>query len=153
MPGFIDTHWHLWTSMFRPYVRADVNALGYFGFAYYEENAASLKLVAVDDGDDTNGAGPIQPSPETVGGGTYRPLSRPVFIYPKVSALARPEVVALVQFYLRDGVPLVRQVGYIPLTDAEYDLVRRRFDARTTGSMYDGPSSHATMTLRDRLSR
>ena len=30
MPGFIDTHWHLWTSMFRPYVRADVNALGYF---------------------------------------------------------------------------------------------------------------------------
>ena len=30
MPGFIDTHWHLWTSMFRPYVRADVNELGYF---------------------------------------------------------------------------------------------------------------------------
>jgi cytosine/adenosine deaminase-related metal-dependent hydrolase len=30
MPGFIDTHWHLWTSLFRPYVRADVGALGYF---------------------------------------------------------------------------------------------------------------------------
>jgi 5-methylthioadenosine/S-adenosylhomocysteine deaminase len=30
MPGFIDTHWHLWTSLFRPYVRADVDALGYF---------------------------------------------------------------------------------------------------------------------------
>lgn len=30
MPGFIDTHWHLWTSLFRPYVRADVDAFGYF---------------------------------------------------------------------------------------------------------------------------
>jgi 5-methylthioadenosine/S-adenosylhomocysteine deaminase len=30
MPGFVDTHWHLWTSLFRPYVRADVNELGYF---------------------------------------------------------------------------------------------------------------------------
>src|SRR4030095_15505518 len=29
-PGFVDTHWHLWTSLFRPFVRADVNALGYF---------------------------------------------------------------------------------------------------------------------------
>jgi cytosine/adenosine deaminase-related metal-dependent hydrolase len=30
MPGFVDTHWHLWTSLFRPYVRADVGSLGYF---------------------------------------------------------------------------------------------------------------------------
>jgi cytosine/adenosine deaminase-related metal-dependent hydrolase len=30
MPGFVDTHWHLWTSLLRPFVRADVNALGYF---------------------------------------------------------------------------------------------------------------------------
>ena len=30
MPGLIDTHWHLWTSMFRPYVRADIDAVGYF---------------------------------------------------------------------------------------------------------------------------
>jgi 5-methylthioadenosine/S-adenosylhomocysteine deaminase len=30
MPGFVDTHWHLWTSIFRPYVRADINELGYF---------------------------------------------------------------------------------------------------------------------------
>ena len=30
MPGIVDTHWHLWTSLFRPFVRADVGALGYF---------------------------------------------------------------------------------------------------------------------------
>ena len=30
MPGFIDTHWHLWTSLLRPFVRADVDEVGYF---------------------------------------------------------------------------------------------------------------------------
>jgi 5-methylthioadenosine/S-adenosylhomocysteine deaminase len=30
MPGFVDTHWHLWTSLFRPFVRADVGDRGYF---------------------------------------------------------------------------------------------------------------------------
>src|SRR5438874_7013030 len=30
IPGFIDTHFHMWTSLFRPFVRADVAALGYF---------------------------------------------------------------------------------------------------------------------------
>src|SRR5215813_2611576 len=30
MPGFVDSHWHLWTSLFRPFVRADVAEVGYF---------------------------------------------------------------------------------------------------------------------------
>ena len=50
-----------------------------------------------------NGAGPIAPSPETVANGTYRPLSRPVFIYAKVKALDRPEVKSFVDFYLDKG--------------------------------------------------
>ena len=119
-------------------VSSDENALGYFGFAYYEENKGKLKLVAVDDGDESNGAGAILPSPETVGNGTYRPLSRPVFIYPKVKSLDRPEVKSFVEFYLKQGIPLVRDVGYIPLTDKEYDLVRTRFSSRKTGSMFHG---------------
>jgi len=119
-------------------VSSDANALGYFGFAYYEENQGKLKLVAVDDGDDANGAGPILPSPETVGNGTYRPLSRPIFIYPKVKSLDRAEVKSFVEFYLKQGIPLVRDVGYIPLTEKEYDLVRARYEARKTGSMFHG---------------
>ena len=58
-------------------VSGDEYALGYFGYAYYEENKDKLKLVAIDDGDDANGKGPILPSPESVKNGTYRPLSRP----------------------------------------------------------------------------
>ena len=78
------------------------------------------------------GKGPIAPSPETVTAGTYRPLSRPVFIYPKVKALERPEVKNFVDFYLTKGVPLIREVGYVPLKDREQELVRARFAARKT---------------------
>lgn len=134
-------------------VSGDEFSLGYFGYAYYEENKAKLKLVAVDDGDETNGKGPIAPSPETVKDGTYRPLSRPIFIYPKVKALERAEVREFVDFYLTKGVPLVREVGYIPLADGEYDLVRTRSSARKTGSMYEGTDSHSKLTLQQRLSR
>ena len=111
------------------------------------------KLVAIDDGDDSNGSGPILPSPDTVTAGTYRPLSRPVFIYPKVSALDRSEVKAFLDFYLSEGPALVREVGYIPLTRAEYDLVGQRLAARKTGSMFRGTESHSQVTLQQRLSQ
>ena len=134
-------------------VGGDENALGYFGYAYYEQNQGKLKLVAIDDGDDNNGKGPIAPSPETVKNGTYRPLSRPIFIYPKLKALDRPEVKNFVDFYLTKGVPLIREVGYVPLSDAEYGKVRDRFAARKTGSMFEGTDSHSQITLEQRLSR
>ena len=134
-------------------VSGDELALGYFGFAYYEENQAKLTLVAIDDGDESNGGGPIKPTPETVKDGTYRPLSRPIFIYPSVKSLERAEVRNFIDFYLSKGVPLVREVGYIPLADAEYELVRKRFAARTAGSMYEGTDSHSKVTLEQRLSR
>ena len=135
-------------------VSGDEYALGYFGYAYYEENKDKLKLVAVDDGDEANGAGPILPSPETVGNGTYRPLSRPIFIYPKVKSLDRPEVKSFVDFYLKEGVPLVREVGYIPLTDKEYELVRGAvYGARRPASMYQGTDGQSQVTLEQRLSQ
>jgi phosphate transport system substrate-binding protein len=134
-------------------VSGDEYALGYFGYAYYEENKDKLKLVAIDDGDETNGPGAISPSPDSVKNGTYRPLSRPIFIYPKVKALARPEVVGFIDFYLTEGVPLVREVGYIPLTDREYEMVRSRFAAKKVGSMYEGTDSHSQVTLEQRLSK
>jgi phosphate transport system substrate-binding protein len=134
-------------------VSGDEGALGYFGYAYYSENKGKLKLVAVDDGDDSNGKGPIEPSLETVKNGTYRPLSRPIFIYPRVASLEKPEVRSFVEFYLNKGVPLVSEVGYVPLTDQEYTQVRARFTARKTGSMYEGTDSHSHVTLEERLGK
>ena len=134
-------------------VSGDQYALGYFGYSYYEQNKAKLKLLPVDDGDETNGAGPIAPSPETVAGGTYRPLSRPVFIYAKVKALQRPEVLKLVEFYMTQGAGLVREVGYIPMTDREQQLARDRLTARKPGTMFTGTDSHSQVTLEQRLTR
>jgi phosphate transport system substrate-binding protein len=134
-------------------VSGDPNALGYFGYAYYEQNKDKLKVVAVDDKDETNGAGPVAPSVETVSNGTYRPLSRPVFVYVKASSLSRPEVASFIQFYLDKGQALVREVGYVPMTSRELELVRGRFTARKTGTMFTGIDSHSTVTLEQRLSK
>ncbi|MEO6212448.1 MAG: PstS family phosphate ABC transporter substrate-binding protein [Vicinamibacterales bacterium] len=134
-------------------VSGDELALGYFGYAYYEQNKDKLKLVAIDDVDPSNGAGPIAPSPETISGGTYRPLSRPIFIYPKVKALDRAEVKNFIDFYLTKGPALAREVGYVALSDKEQELVRSRFASRKTGTMYTGTDSHSQTTLEQRLSR
>jgi phosphate transport system substrate-binding protein len=71
-------------------VANDRLALGYFGLAYFEQNRDKLTAVAIDDGNPANGDGPILPSLETVNNGTYRPLSRPIFIYVSTDAMSRP---------------------------------------------------------------
>lgn len=97
-------------------IAGDENGLGFFGLAYYEENKDKLKLIGIRT---ENGS--VLPSVETVKNGTYTPLSRPVFIYITKSALGRPEVLAFAKFYLENASALVTDVGYIPLTDEEYE--------------------------------
>ncbi len=97
-------------------VEGDGGALGYFGYAYYEENADRLKLVGVD-----GGAGCVKPSVETIESGSYAPLSRPLYIYVSAAGIEKPQVSAFVDFYLTEGTPLVREVGYIPLQPGQYD--------------------------------
>ena len=134
-------------------VAGDQYALGYMGLAYFEENKDKLKLVPVDDGNPANGEGPVAPTPETVRNGTYRPLSRPIFIYVNTAALARPEVQQFVQFYLDAGGPLIKEVGYVPLTDSEQNLVRERFTKKTTGTMFDASAPmDPKVSLEQRLS-
>jgi phosphate transport system substrate-binding protein len=91
-------------------IAGDPNALGYFGFAYYDVNKDKLKLVKVDGGD-----GCVAPGPDTINGGTYKPLSRPLFVYPSKQALQRPEVAAFFKFYLENVSRVATEVGYIPL--------------------------------------
>lgn len=100
-------------------IASDKYSLGFFGLAYYEENKEKLKLVGVDDGNETNGAGAIKPSLETVKNKTYAPLGRPLFIYVNSVAGARKEVQSFVNFYLDNVNELSEEVGFIPLTDEE----------------------------------
>ena len=94
-------------------IAGDENALGYFGYAYYLENKDKLKTVAVDGGD-----GCVQPSEESINTGTYKPLSRPLFIYVSKRAAARKEVSAFIDFYLETVNELVAEVGYVQLPEA-----------------------------------
>jgi len=109
-------------------VSTDKNALGFFGFAYYEENMDKLKLIPVDDLNDANGAGAILPSVETVKNKTYSPLSRPLFIYVNSEAVKRAEVTEFVKFYLENSKTLSREVGFIPLSDEEYAGQKKKFE-------------------------
>lgn len=96
-------------------ISGDKNAMGFFGFAYYEENQDKLKLVKID-----SGKGPIAPSYESIMDGSYTPLSRPLYIYVNTASLEKPEVKSFVQFYIENAKDLVGAVGYIPLPDDLY---------------------------------
>jgi phosphate transport system substrate-binding protein len=109
-------------------ISTDKYSLGFFGFAYYEENQNKLKLVPID-----NGNGPVTPSIQTVKEGTYAPLSRPIFIYVKKEATKAPEVNKYVTFYLQNAPELTKQVGYIPMTDEEYQQELEKFRSFSVG--------------------
>lgn len=96
-------------------VAGDKNSLGFFGFAYYEENQDKLKLVKVDGGN-----GPIEPTFDTIKDGTYAPLSRPLYIYVNTASLEKPEVKAFVKFYIENAKEMAPAVGYIALPDELY---------------------------------
>ena len=107
-------------------VAGDTYAMGFLGYAYYEENKDKVKAVAID-----HGKGCVLPSRETVLDGTYQPLSRPLFIYVNVKSLDRPEVQAFVDFYLSPAARrAIRSTGYVELPSEAYrigqELVKRR---------------------------
>lgn len=127
-------------------VGGDKGALGYFGYAYYESNREKLKLVAIDPGDGK----PVLPSRDTVTGHTYRPLSRPLFIYVNRQAADRPEVAAFVTYLLQNARSIVEhpRVGYVALDDDVYRAALERFNKRVTGSVY-AEAGNAHKPLRE----
>ena len=118
-------------------VAQDRNAMGFFGLAYYEENQDKLKAVPIS----WKGSKPVEPSVENAKGGTYQPLSRPIFIYvKKKSADTKPYVRRFVEFYLdsKNAQGLVKEVGYVPLPKKAYDMAMHNFKKRQTGTVFHG---------------
>jgi phosphate transport system substrate-binding protein len=102
-------------------VAGDVNAIGYFGYAYFVENEDKVTAVEVDGGD-----GCVAPTEATINDNSYAPLSRPLFIYPDVNkAKDRPELKAFVDYYLDNSQTLSSEVGYVALPD---DLLQTEKD-------------------------
>ncbi|PSB00963.1 PstS family phosphate ABC transporter substrate-binding protein [Merismopedia glauca] len=113
-------------------VSKNKGALGYFGYAYYEANKSRLKAVAIDG---------ILPSRKTVEDGTYKPLSRPIFIYVSAKAAERDEVKSFVEYYLNNAPNLVAEVKYIPLPTKAYEIATKHFKDRKLGTVFAGESA------------
>lgn len=130
-------------------IAGDVNALGFFGLAYFEENADKLKLIGID-----NGNGCVRPNTETVAGGTYQPLSRPLFIYVNRERIdQKDEISTFITYYLENAGAFSAEVGYIPLTAEIYQLAKARYNQRITGSIFEGIGSKVGVSLQDLLAK
>ncbi|NGN65710.1 PstS family phosphate ABC transporter substrate-binding protein [Streptomyces sp. A7024] len=95
-------------------VSGSKGGMGYFGLSYYEENKDKLKVLKIDDGD-----GCVEPSSKTVQDGTYKPLSRPLFIYPKASSLKKAEVEAYVEYYVKNHADIAEKAQFVPLNSEQ----------------------------------
>jgi phosphate transport system substrate-binding protein len=116
-------------------VSRDVNAIGYFGYAYYAENADKLKAVPIVN---PKSGKAVLPSLEAVIAGDYQPLSRPIFIYVNAAEIGRPEIKEFVEYYLNESEELVKEVKYVPLTKADYKHALDNFNKKRTGTAFGG---------------
>jgi len=129
-------------------VSRDVNALGYFGFAYYVENKDKLRAVPI-----VNEKGQaVLPSLEAVEKGIYSPLARPIFIYVNTKALAKPEVREFVQYYMTHGAQLSKEVKYVPLPASAYRIAWDHVQKGKKGTVFGGVAE-VGVTIEELLKR
>jgi phosphate transport system substrate-binding protein len=111
-------------------VAGDEGGLGYFGFSYYEAAADQLNLVGVDSGDGNC----VKPSLETIQDGSYTPLSRPLFMYPKAEAMQRPEVKAFMEYAVENAASIAEAAKIVPLTDEQVTKAKSDLQSAEQGA-------------------
>lgn len=123
-------------------VENDPNAMGFFGYSYYEQNQDKLKALAVN-----SGQGAILPNRQSVENAEYQPFARPLFIYVNyLSAQNNPAVKEFVNFYLKNGAQISEQVGYIPLDEESYNIGVVHFFNGEVGTAFEGrPQPNLTL--------
>jgi len=107
-------------------VEGSLGGMFYVGYSYYVENQDRVKALEIDGGD-----GCVEPSLETVQGGTYTPLGRGLFIYPSGAALERPEVLAFIEFYIEHQAEIAEAAGYISLTEEQEEEALAKVESLT----------------------
>ena len=91
-------------------------SVGFFGYAYYSENADQLRVLNIDG---------VEASKESVDDASY-PLARPLFIYTTGDIMMeKPQVAAFVAFYLTYVNEEVVDVGYFPANQVALDAARQ----------------------------
>jgi phosphate transport system substrate-binding protein len=105
-------------------VSGEKGGLGYFGLSYFEDNQSMLKALKVNGGN-----GCVAPTRETVQAGTYKPLSRPLFIYAKTSSFRRPEVKAFIRFIVDHETEIADAARFVPLTVEQLATAKQELQA------------------------
>lgn len=91
-------------------VQGSPYAIGYFGYAYYQENASTLKALSVNS---------VEPTAETAESGEY-PISRPLFVYSSSEIMQeKPQVAAFIYFYITNVADEILDVGYFPVSEGK----------------------------------
>ena len=129
-------------------ISSDVNAIGYFGYAYYAENQAKLKALPI-----VNPKGQaVSPSEATVLNGSYEPLSRPIFIYVNAKSLAKPEVKEFVEYMLKNASKIAKEVKYVPLPAKAYTLGLEHLNKGKKGTVFGG-KNEVGITIEELMAR
>jgi phosphate transport system substrate-binding protein len=123
-------------------ISTDQKALGFFGLAYYENNKDRLKAVTI---------GAVAPDYDNVVTGAYQPLSRPLFIYVSKKSAAKPEVKRFIDFYIKNGAALSKEVGYVALPAKAYELAQAKFNSLKTGTVFGGQGSKVGVKIEELL--
>jgi phosphate transport system substrate-binding protein len=116
-------------------VSRDVNAIGYFGYAYFAENKDKLKGVPIVE---KAGKRAVEPSEKSVLDGSYQPLSRPIFVYVNTKSMAKPEVREFAEYYMKHAAKLSKEVKYVPLPDRAYTIGQERLNKMAKGTAFGG---------------
>jgi phosphate transport system substrate-binding protein len=112
-------------------------ALGYLPYAYFEPRKDKMRAVAIA-WSKNKVKEPVLPNEDTVLKGTYNPLSRPLFMYVSKKAAEKPEVREYVEFFLKVGPSLIKEVKYLPLPAKAYEMGLERFKKLETGTGFGG---------------
>ncbi|CAM3673951.1 PstS family phosphate ABC transporter substrate-binding protein [Cytobacillus oceanisediminis] len=97
-------------------VSKDKNAIGFFGYGYYDSNKDKLSAVKVDFGN-----GPVEPSLDTIKeDGDYAPFTRPVFTYLNTNmAKEKPQVLDYAIYTMENAQDVAAETGFAPLSDED----------------------------------
>jgi phosphate transport system substrate-binding protein len=110
-------------------VAGERGGMGYFGLSYYIENKSRLKLLKIH-----NGTRCVAPSIASVQARTYRPLSRPLYVYAKKSSFKQKAVVrAFTKFMIVNEASLARTARFVPLTKPQLAKAKRQYNNAIKG--------------------
>jgi phosphate transport system substrate-binding protein len=130
-------------------IAGDVNAIGYFGYAYYAENTKRLSALPVAE---KAGMPAVSPSEASVLNGSYRPLSRPIFIYVNAKSIAKPEVKSFVDFFMANAAKMSKEVKYVPLPPEAYKIGLEHIAKNKRGTVFNG-KNEVGITIAELLKR